>query len=1485
MIATSAKPPPAKLPQLHSEMTNAQFRKFLVDWSVFKKITLIPDNQLHAQLYNTCDDTTQHSLLNTVSDFFTLSEVEMLKALEQIVTRQCNPTVHRLKFSSIHQNDSESIKDFVVRLKSAAPDCEFSCPSCHFDLQPSHIRDQFIRGLSNEALQTGILVKAGHLARLEDVVKHAEAFETAQRDQQELQSNSEVLANRTSNYRKQKQHAGTTEKNTTPCSGCGSTAHGQPGSGNRRAKCPAWGKTCNTCKKENHFSSVCRQQHPSDSANALIASVTYDFKSKAYTSIQTDIEEIPAIVKSTLPKHSHNSPVQISIFPDSGASICLAGPQHMNMMNIVPHELIPCQKQVRAVGGSKLSCSGWLPIEFQIGDKTTKQPVYICNQVDRIYFSKKGCLDVSILPPSFPFPMASNESIHAISTHQNHLTTVSLPVRPLQLPYAPTEENIPKLEQFLINQFRDTAFNITGPLRIMSGPPANIHLNENAVPYARHTPVPIPFHWKPAIKESLDNDVEKTIITPVPIGTPVEWCSPMVVVSKKNGKPRKTVDLQKLNAQCKRETHYSPSPFTAACEIPRNSKKTILDAVDGYHAILLDKESQPLTTFITEWGRYNYLRLPQGYLASGDAYTRRYDEIIKDVPRKKKIIDDVLLHDETIESAFYHTWDYLAICAKNGITINLDKFKFCQDTVEFAGLKLTPNGVEPSDAILSSIANFPTPQDITDARSWFGLVNQLAWAYSLSGIMLPFRELIKKNSKFAWNDTLQQLFDDSKQLIIGKVKEGIQSFEINRRTCLQTDWCKDGIGYLVLQQHCKCPVDQAPTCCPEGWKLVFAGSRFTNKSEKNYKPTEGEALSVTWGLHDSRMFVLGCEDLIVITDHKPLVGILNDRDLENVSNPRLSSLKEKTFPYRFKIQYNPGKWHRGPDALSRNPAVFSISREPNPTEMHQADHMDDDIVAHCSMIVDDINGIQPIVSPPHDSTMVTIEQIQNTSKNDANLRNLIHTINTGFPTCRNDLPTGIHEYWEVRDRLTVSKDVVLMDDRIVIPLTLRKYILQTLHSAHQGVSSMKSRANKAIYWPGMNASIQNKRYTCTACNEIAPSQPKEPMMQTPEPEWPFQQICTDYFELNGHAYLSIVDRFTGWPIVYHFPPGKCTSVTLISTLRSTFMTYGTAEEVSSDGGPQFTASGFKRFLKQWNVSHRKSSSEYPQSNGRAELGVKSAKRIILDNADHNGSIDNDQVAKAILQYRNTPLPYINLSPAQLLLHRELRDYLPTNPKLYKPHKDWVISSKEREDAFLQRNSKIAESYNKSAHCLPVIPLGSHVAIHGPNNKFRRWVKTGVVVDILPNRQYCVKVQGSGRITTRNRRFLKTIPAKSKEILTPLIPPSNMVDNSSTSVMVESNNGASHHIPQPQAVPSTQAPPPKGNEATNNMSVENEVPAAPADGGEKKKIPQALKCLQTFNKPGLSEQSLADQERDTDLTLVGRREMRNVQLRTSQAKGR
>ena len=128
------------------------------------------------------------------------------------------------------------------------------------------------------------------------------------------------------------------------------------------------------------------------------------------------------------------------------------------------------------------------------------------------------------------------------------------------------------------------------------------------------------------------------------------------------------------------------------------------------------------------------------------------------------------------------------------------------------------------------------------------------------------------------------------------------------------------------------------------------------------------------------------------------------------------------------------------------------------------------------------------------------------------------------------------------------------------------------------------------------------------------------------------QIVMDIFHFGHIAYLTCADRLTGWLILYHLKPGHATTSKLMSIYRHLFQTYGTPDELSTNGGPPFTPSIFQEFLQTWCVRHRLSSVAYPQSNSRTELTVKTRKRIVNGNTGSQGSLDNDKVARAILQY-------------------------------------------------------------------------------------------------------------------------------------------------------------------------------------------------------------------------------------------------------------
>ena len=939
------------------------------------------------------------------------------------------------------------------------------------------------------------------------------------------------------------------------------------------------------------------------------------------------------------------------------------------------------------------------------------------------------------------------------------------PPKPSTLPYPATDENRERLEKWLLQYYASSTFNTCEhqPLPMMEGPPLHLMVDPDAQPVAFHTPIPVPIHWQGEVKAGLAQDVRLGVIEPVPVGEPVTWCHRMVVCAKKNGQPRRTVDFQPLNAHALRETHHTQSPFHQARSVPPDKKKTVFDCWNGYHSVPLQDDDRHLTTFITPWGRYRYRVAPQGYIASGDGYSRRFDEIVSHVPNKTKCIDDTLLWSDNLRDSFFQAAEWLDICGRHGITLNPSKFEFGQDTVTFAGFEISNDSVRPCRRYLNAIRDFPTPQNITDVRSWFGLVNQVSYAFASASRMLPFRQLLKPGTPFNWDEAMNQLFDESKAVIIKEIEHGVKIFDKNKPTCLATDWSKSGIGFWLLQKHCSC-TRITPLCCTEGWKTTLVGSRFTHAAESRYAPIEGEALAVADALDKTRYFVLGCRNLVIAVDHKPLLKVFGDRSLNDISNARLRNLKEKTLRYRFTMIHIPGVKHKAADTLSRHPtgsttpAMLQLQDDVAQASDHcskfdlgpllniprgdfHTEANDDDLTYHAMAALD---SLQPQV--------VTWNKVRVATSSDENLQNLLAIIESGFPEKCEELPPPLREFHRFREHLSTVDGVIMYKDRIIIPPSLRHNVLATLHSAHQGETAMLSRATSTVFWPGITNEIHDLRMNCSDCNRNAPSQPNAPPEPLVSPSYPFQCICADYFKYNGRNYLVIVDRYSNWPIIEQAHEG---AKGLITALRRTFVTYGIPDECSSDGGPEFTASATSTFLRSWGVHHRLSSVAFPHSNTRAELGVKTAKRIIAANTTHSGELDIDKFQRAILQYRNTPDPQTQLSPAICVFGRPIKDFIPILPGRYQPHETWVDTLNKREEALRVRHLKACERLTEHTRQLPPLKVGDHVRIQNQVGPYpTKWDKTGVVIEVRQHHQYVTRVDGSGRVTLRNRKFLR-----------------------------------------------------------------------------------------------------------------------------------
>lgn len=255
------------------------------------------------------------------------------------------------------------------------------------------------------------------------------------------------------------------------------------------------------------------------------------------------------------------------------------------------------------------------------------------------------------------------------------------------------------------------------------------------------------------------------------------------------------MDFQDLNKYSTRETHSTASPYDQARSVPADTKKTVCDAWNGYHSVPLHNDDRHFTTFLTPWGRYRYKTTPQGYAASGDGYTRRYDEIISHIGNHTKCIDDALIWADDTPTCYDRTVEWLTTCGNKGITLNPKKFVFAKDTVEFAGHTISPSSILPSPSYTQSIRDFPTPKSLTNLRAWFGLINQVAYMFSTTEPMKPFRHLLKQNEPFKWTQELQTAMDSAKDHIIGLMATGVRIYDKCLPKCLVTDWSKEGVGF------------------------------------------------------------------------------------------------------------------------------------------------------------------------------------------------------------------------------------------------------------------------------------------------------------------------------------------------------------------------------------------------------------------------------------------------------------------------------------------------------------------------------------------------------------------------------------------------------------------------------------------------------------------------------------------------------------------
>lgn len=567
------------------------------------------------------------------------------------------------------QNTGESMDHFYMRVKEQIQKMNLSHKTAA-QIEELLTLAQLVNCTRDATLRTRAL-RDGDL-KLKTFLTSARAYEMANRQASEISSSSSSAISDSLAVRKN--HPPRNNRNDKAKNGSqGKSCHYCGGSPHPRPKCRARNALCHKCKIKRHFANVCQKKKDVNEVSGY-----NDNEALQNVSSQVQQEAFLGVVDSD----NHGGEKKIVNISVNGIIIPL------RIDTGAEATLIDVKSYQKYFTSTKLQTSSCV---FR-GPKQSQ-------------FSAQGCFCATLKYQD----RTITECIYVVEG-ATHLLSCR----------ASTGLGLVK---FLCSAFTDqypSLFNGLGKMLT----PYDIKVKDDAEPYAVHSPRRVPHPILPKLKTELDRLQDLGVISPVT--TPTEWCAPIVVVPKANGKDvRVCVDLTKLNRAVLRPRHILPSVDYVLGQIGQAKVFSKLDANSGFHQVVLTEESKLYTTFITPFGRFAYNRLPFGITSAPEFYQQQVSQILAGLEGTVCLMDDIVIsgkdeaeHDARLSAT-------LSRLAQAGVTLNKDKCVFKKSSVSFLGQILSGDGIQADPGKVAAIKEMPTPADVSDLRRFLGMVNQL----------------------------------------------------------------------------------------------------------------------------------------------------------------------------------------------------------------------------------------------------------------------------------------------------------------------------------------------------------------------------------------------------------------------------------------------------------------------------------------------------------------------------------------------------------------------------------------------------------------------------------------------------------------------------------------------------------------------------------------------------------------------------------------
>lgn len=1154
---------------------------------------------------------------------------KVLGKYEKYCIPKSNVTYERHQFNIRNQNDEESIDSYVTDLKILAKSCEFGT------LMDSLIKDRIVCGVKSDTVRSRLLRETD--LSLQKAIDICRAAETSSQQMKAIQGatnegNVDVVRNKSL---KSKPHKGSEKKSQQKmkqnCGKCGYK--------HEPAKCPAFGKLCNNCKKKNHFAKQCKskkmhelQEDDSDSDVFL-------------DSVETNQQVSDWKVNVKICKKN------VCVKLDTGAQ-CNVLPLHI-YKQISSKPLKGSKSKLVSYSGHRLNTVGKITLLVSTKDKYVPVEFEIVKSKASPIFGLKTCLDLNLI-----------SRIYSLNSKT-----------------ASSEE--------ILENYSDV-FEGLGCLSTEY----KIQIDKEAKPVI-HPPRKIPYALKNKVKNELNRLEKMRVIEKVT--EPTEWVNSLVVVEKPNKDVRLCLDPRDLNKSVLREHYPMKTVEEVAAKVSTAKMYSVLDASNGYWQIKLSKDSQKYTTFNTPFGRYKYLRLPFGISSSSEVFQRTVSQILENIEGCEVIADDILIWGKDKQEHNERLCTVLERIRQANMKLNKAKCKIGLSEVAYVGHTFGPDGLKPSSEKIRAILEIPEPKNKTELQRFMGTVNYLSkFIPNLSGINKPLRQLLEKDVAWHWEKPQEDSFNQLKTALT--TAPVLKYYDQNEDVVLSVDSSKDALGSCILQN---------------GHPVAYA-SRSLNKAEQNYAQIEKEMAAIVFGATKFHEYIYAKGPIYVESDHRPLESIFK-KPLSQAP-PRIQRMMLKVQKYDLRVQYKPGRELYIADTLSR-----TCINENN------------DLICDSDYSVFSVENL-PV-------SQAKMSELRAETQKDLELMTLKDTVLSGWPENKKQLNPQITHYWNFRDEISYFDGLMLKGEKVIIPKSMQKSVIEQIHQkSHLGINKCINRLKDVFFWSGMSAQIKDIVSQCAICNEFRGAQQKEPMIPHEVPTKPWEICATDLFELDRETYIVIADTYSKFFEMKKI--ASSSSKTVINVLKENFSRYGIPVILKSDNGPAYSSMEFKNFAKTYGFEHITSSPRYSQSMGFIEKNVQICKNLLK-----KAKKSNSDPYLALLEFRNTPIEDIHMSPSQMLMGRRTRTQLPVNESLLKPKHD----AEKVQNALKQKQHIQKNYYDRGAKPLPKLNPGDQIRVRNENT----WEPGRVESKADTPRSYNIQTDKGQKLRRNRRHLMKT----------------------------------------------------------------------------------------------------------------------------------